>query len=72
LQSLELETSQLPEGDMKKIAESSLYLNDILELLNSEGHTLQEGDDEDLFAAIDDIAETQEKIIEKMNQYMNL
>lgn len=70
LQALEVETDHLPESEMRRLAESALYLSNLLDLLNAPGNTLQESEAEELAELIDEMAVTQEEAIAALNAFM--
>jgi len=72
LRSMDIDPKQLPEKEMKKIAEVSVYFTELLEVLNSENHTLQEEESEEFAEAIGRMGEIQSGQIEKINGYLNL
>lgn len=72
LSSMNIEPKQLPKKEMKKIAEVSVYFTELLEVLNSETHTLQEEESEELAEAIGRMGEIQGGQIEKINSYLNI
>ncbi len=72
LKSMDIEPEQLPKKEMKKIAEVSVYFNELLEVLNSESHTLQEAESEEFAEAIGRMGEIQNEQIEKINSYLNI
>ncbi|MFA7231443.1 MAG: hypothetical protein WC071_09255 [Victivallaceae bacterium] len=70
LQDMELNIKDLPEKEIKQMAESSLYLTELLELINSEENTLQPDEAENILDAIANVAEIQEEMIENINLYL--
>ncbi|QSH41748.1 hypothetical protein P0136_06435 [Lentisphaerota bacterium ZTH] len=71
LRSLDIDLSLLPQEKMDKLAETAIYLSEMLELLNSDEHSLQLDDADKLEAAIDDVADLQLQNIEYINKFIN-
>jgi hypothetical protein len=55
LKTLNVEESKEVEAELKKIAEASLHLNNILQLLNNPGYELAEDETEKMESAIEDL-----------------
>ncbi len=72
LNSIDVAASQLPEKDMKKLAEISLRLTTMLNMLNSDDYSIDEGEVENVLDAVDKLAETQTDLISKMSSFMNV
>ena len=72
LSALEISPDNLPEENMKKLAEVSLYFTELLQVLNSESHTLKEEDREELAEAVARMRYTQSEEIEKIHQYLKI
>jgi hypothetical protein len=72
LSSMNIDPKQLPKKEMEKIAEVSIYFTELLEVLNSETHTLKEEEGEEFAEAIGRMGEIQSGQIEKINSYLNL
>ncbi len=72
LKSMDISPEQLPEQEMKKIAEVAVYCTELLEVLNSESHTLMEADSEEIAESIDRMGEIQSKQITKIHSYLKL
>ncbi len=58
----------LPEEEMRRLAELSIYLDEVLRMLNSPEHTLADGEAEQLLETIAGVGDTQSAIIEKIEQ----
>lgn len=56
----------LPQTEMHRLAEISIYLDELLRLLNSPKHELAENEAEEMAEKIADLAETQNALIEKL------
>ncbi len=63
---------KLPEEAWRRLNESSIYLNHILDLLNAPGEGLDPEEAERLSEAVDDMAEIQEKALEELREALNL
>ena len=72
LRSMDIGPEQLPKKEMKKIAEVSIYFTELMEVLNSESHTLKEEESEEFAEAIGRMGEIQSEQIEKINSYLNI
>ncbi len=72
LNSIDIATGQLPEKDMKKLAEISLRLATILNMLNSADYSIAAEEAEGILDAIDKLAESQTEIIAQMGSFMNV
>ncbi len=72
LKSMDIDPEQLPKKEMKKIAEVSVYFIELLEVLNSENHTLQEEESEEFAEAIGRMGEIQSEQIDKINSYLKI
>jgi len=72
LKSMDIDTDQLPEKEIKKMAEVSIYFIELLEVLNSESHTLQEEESEEFAEAIGRMGEIQSEQIDKINSYLKI
>ena len=72
LNSVDINTKLLPEADMKKLAELSLRLNAMLNMLNSESYSVAESESEELLEAIEKMSENQSELIAKMSSFMNV
>lgn len=72
LKSMDIDPAQLPEEEMNKMAEVSVYFTELLEVLNSENHTLKEEDSEEFAEAIGRMGETQGEQIDKINSYLKI
>ncbi len=59
----------LPEEEMRRLAELSLYLDEILRLLNSPSHTLAEGEAAELAETVAGVGDTQDMIIQKIENH---
>ncbi|MCP3964939.1 MAG: hypothetical protein GY750_10945 [Lentisphaerae bacterium] len=71
VRSLDIDFSMLPQDIMGKLAETAIYLSEMLELLNSEEHSLQTEEADKLESAIDDVADLQIQNIEQINKFIN-
>lgn len=58
----------LPSGEMRRLAEISVCLDELLRLLNSPKHELGEGESESLAEKIADLGDAQDALIEKLQQ----
>ena len=56
----------LPQAEMRRLAEISIYLDEMLRLLNSPKHELSEAEAEDMAEKVADLADTQAAVIEKL------
>ena len=56
----------LPQAEMRHLAEISIYLDELLRLLNSPKHELQDDEAEEMAEKIADLADTQAAVIEKL------
>ncbi len=56
----------LPAPEMRKLAEISIYLDELLRLLNSPRHELEAGEADNMSEKIADLGETQDALIAKM------
>ncbi|MFA6714347.1 MAG: hypothetical protein WC082_02605 [Victivallales bacterium] len=72
LRSMNIAPEQLPEKNIRKMAEVSVYFTELLEVLNSEGHTLQEEDEEEITGAVERMGEIQTHEIEEINKYLKM
>jgi 5-bromo-4-chloroindolyl phosphate hydrolysis protein len=72
LKSMDLNPEQLPKKEMNKLAEVSIYFIELLEVLNSENHTLQDDDSEELAEAIGKMGEIQNEQIASINSYLKI
>jgi len=72
LRSMDISPEQLPEKEMKKMAEVSVYFTELLEVLNSENCTLKENDSEEFAEAIGKMGEIQDEQIAKINSYLKI
>ena len=72
LSSMDIAPEQLPEQEMKKLAEVSIYFIELLEVLNSENHTLQEEESEEFAEAIGKMGDIQSEQITKINSYLKI
>jgi hypothetical protein len=72
LKSMDISPEQLPEDEIKKMAEVSIYFIELLEVLNSESHTLKEEDSEEIAEAIGRMGEIQDEQIDKINSYLKI
>ena len=72
LRSMDIAPEQLPEDEMKKIAEVSIYFIELLEVLNSESHTLLEEDGEAIAEAIERMGGIQRDQIARIHSYLTL
>ncbi len=72
LKSMDISPAQLPEKEIKKIAEVSVYFTQLLEVLNSENHTLKENDSEEIAESIGRMGEIQDRQIEKIHSYLKV
>ena len=70
LQSMDISTEQLPEVEMKKLAEVGIYFTELLEVLNSESHTLKLEDAEEIAEAVGRMGETQGDQIAQIHSYL--
>ena len=57
---------------MKKLAEISLRLTTMLNMLNSDDYSIDENEVENVLDAVEKLAETQTDIIAKMGSFMNV
>jgi hypothetical protein len=71
-QSMDISTEQLPEAEMKKLAEVGIYFTELLEVLNSESHTLKLEDAEEIAEAVGRMGETQGNQIAQIHSYLKL
>ncbi|MDD5728252.1 MAG: hypothetical protein PHV59_06800 [Victivallales bacterium] len=71
LGSMDINPEQLPETRMKKIAEIGLYFTGLLEVLNSESHTLSADDAEEIAEAVGRMGEIQNEQIAGIHSYLN-
>ena len=60
------EPEKLPTAEMRRLAEISIYLDEILRLLNSPKHELSEEEADDMAEKIAGLGETQSALIEKL------
>ena len=58
----------LPQAEMRRLAEISIYLDEFLRLLNSPKHELPEEEAEEMAEKIADLADTQNILIEKLQR----
>lgn len=72
LNSIDIAAAQLPEKEMKKLAEISLRLTTMLNMLNSDDYSIDENEVENVLDAVEKLAETQTGIIAKMGSFMNV
>jgi hypothetical protein len=72
LRSMNIAPEQLPEKNIRKIAEVSVYFTELLEVLNSESHTLKEEDAEEISGALERMSEIQANEIEEIHKYLKL
>ena len=72
LNSIDIPAAQLPEKDMKKLAEISLRLTTMLNMLNSDDYSIDEDDVESVLDTVEKLAETQTQIIAQMGSFMNV
>jgi hypothetical protein len=72
LESMNIDPEQLPKKEMKKMAEVAVYFAQLLEVLNSESHTLLEDDSETIAESVDKMGEIQNEQIEKIHNYLKL
>lgn len=72
LNSVDINTALLPESDMKKLAELSIRLSAMLNMLNSENYSIAESESEELIESIEKMAEAQAGLISKMSSFMNV
>jgi hypothetical protein len=72
LNSINIAPGQLPEKDMKKLAEISLRLTTLLNMLNSEDYSIDEEEVEGIFDAVEKLTETQTELIAQMSSFMNV
>jgi len=72
LKSMDIEPDQLPEKEIKKLAEVSIYFTELLEVLNSENHTLKEEENEEFAEAIGRMGEIQSEQIAKIHSYLKI
>ena len=72
LKSMNVDPEQLPEKEIEKIAEVSVYFNELLEVLNSENHTLKEEENEEFAEAIGKMGEIQSEQIDQINSYLKI
>ncbi|MDD5698556.1 MAG: hypothetical protein PHH77_08050 [Victivallaceae bacterium] len=70
LEEMNVAPEQLPEAAMDKLAEVSLYFRRLLEVLNSENHTLLEEESEAIAETIAGMGEIQAEQIEKIHSYL--
>ena len=56
----------LPQTEMRRLAEISIYLDEMLRLLNSPKHELSEAEAEEMAEKVADLADTQTAVIEKI------
>ena len=63
---------QLPKKEIKKIAEVSIYFIELLEVLNSENHTLQEEESEEFAEVIGRMGDIQNEQIDKIHRYLKI
>ena len=59
---------KLPSAEMRRLAEISIYLDELLRLLNSPKHELAENEADDMAEKIAGLGETQTALIEKLQQ----
>ncbi len=59
---------KIDSEQLRRLAEISLYLDNLLELVNSPAHTFDEGEAEAMSETIGDLADTQQDLIESLNQ----
>ena len=69
---MDIDPEQLPEKEIKKMAEVSVYFTELLEVLNSENHTLQEEESEEFAEAIGKMGDIQSEQIDKINSYLKI
>jgi hypothetical protein len=72
LKSMDINPEQLPAKEIKKMAEVSIYFIELLEVLNSENHTLKEDENEEFAEAIGKMGEIQGEQIDKINSYLKI
>jgi hypothetical protein len=72
LSSVDINTALLPKADMKKLAELSIRLTAMLNMLNSENYSIAESESEELLESIEKMAETQTEMIAKMSSFLNV
>jgi len=72
LKSMDIDPKQLPEKEIKKMAEVSVYFIELLGVLNSENHTLKEDESEEFAEAIGKMGEIQSEQINKINSYLKI
>ncbi|MFA6477650.1 MAG: hypothetical protein WCV67_05005 [Victivallaceae bacterium] len=72
LNSIDIAAAQLPQKEMKKLAEISLRLTTMLNMLNSDDYSIDEDEVESVLDAVEKLAETQTEIIARMGSFMNV
>ncbi|MDD5597590.1 MAG: hypothetical protein PHV82_06575 [Victivallaceae bacterium] len=72
LRSMNIAPEQLPEKNIRKMAEVSVYFTELLEVLNSESHTLQEEDEEEIAGAVERMGEIQANEIAEIHKYLKM
>ncbi len=62
--------SKLPEPEMRRLAELALYLDELLRLLNSPGHTLAPEEADAMNETIAGVEETQDHLLEHLDGHL--